>query len=150
MTDRGLSAQSPHSKSTFPSRIGRLTAVAGTDQRRPIALVLGMHRSGTSLCSHILSAIGVDMAEEIGEHASNPKGHWERREIVEFHNRILALFNRAYMSGFHDLPLPAAFWADPRVAEIKREIGSMGRAGVSYWVDGSRRNQSCKAKCFTV
>jgi hypothetical protein len=83
--------------------------------------VIGMHRSGTSLCSHVLSALGVDMADEIGAAPSNPKGHWERQEIVELHNRILGLFDRGCESPLHDLPLPPAWWVDPRVARFRRE-----------------------------
>jgi len=90
--------------------------------------VLGMHRSGTSLGSHILSALGVDIVDKIpgpGNPAptpDNPRGHWERWEIVEFHDRILGLFNRDYSGRFHDFALPVAWWANPRVAEIRREI----------------------------
>jgi hypothetical protein len=111
-----------------PLRRDRITAISRAVQRRPIVLVLGMHRSGTSLCSHILSALGVDMADKIGGpgHPSmtpdNPRGHWERWEIVEFHDRILRLFNRDYFGHFHDFALPVAWWADPRVAQIRREI----------------------------
>jgi hypothetical protein len=63
-------------------------------------MVLGMHRSGTSLCSHVLSALGLDMADNKappghdGPSEDNPLGHWERWEIVEFHDRILQFFNR--------------------------------------------------------
>jgi hypothetical protein len=92
------------------------------DRRRPFVIVVGMHRSGTSLCSHVLSALGVDMADEIGAAPSNPKGHWERQEIVEFHNRILGLFDRSCDSPLHDLPLPPAWWVDPRVARFRREM----------------------------
>ena len=98
--------------------------------RRPIVLVLGMHRSGTSLCSHILSVLGVDMADRIAPPGrasplpENARGHWERWEIVGFHDRILALFNRAVSGPFHDFPLPAAWWADPRVVEIRREMAA--------------------------
>jgi hypothetical protein len=87
-----------------------------------------MHRSGTSLCSHMLSALGVDMSDTIAGpgHTSptpeNPRGHWERWEIVEFHDRILSLFNREYLGRFHDFALPVAWWADPRVVQIRREI----------------------------
>jgi hypothetical protein len=111
-----------------PSRRGRITAISRAVQRRPIVLVLGMHRSGTSLCSHILSALGIDMADNIAAPGAvaptqdNPHGHWERWEIVEFHDRILSLFNRDYLGHFHDFALPVAWWADPRVAEIRREI----------------------------
>jgi len=97
-------------------------------QRRPIVLVLGMHRSGTSLCSHVLSALGVDMADKVAGPGAmtlspdNPKGHWERWEIVDFHDRILRFFNRGYYTPFHDFGLPVAWWADPRVAETRRQI----------------------------
>ena len=118
--------QSPISSET--RRRSPISAVVGPPQRRPIVLVLGMHRSGTSLCSHILSVLGVDMADKIpgpgatSPQPDNPRGHWERWEIVEFHDRILSLFNRGYFTPFHDLPLPIAWWADPRVFRIRREI----------------------------
>jgi hypothetical protein len=105
-----------------PFARARVAAVADADRRRPIVVVLGMHRSGTSLCAHILSAMGIDMTDAIGEHPSNTRGHWERWEIVEFHDRILGLFNRDYYGPFHDFSLPVAWWADPRVFAIKREI----------------------------
>jgi hypothetical protein len=113
---------SPQSLSIEPRRRDRITAISSAVQRKPIVLVLGMHRSGTSLCSHLLSALGVDMADDIGADATNARGHWERWEIVEFHDRILGLFNRDYLERFHDFPLPVAWWADPRVVQIKHEI----------------------------
>jgi hypothetical protein len=119
---------SPRSHSIEPPRRDRITAISSVAQRRPIVVVLGMHRSGTSVCAHILSALGVDIADKIpgpgatSAHPSNPRGHWERWEIVEFHDRLLDLFNRDYLGRFHDFALPVAWWADPRVAEIRREI----------------------------
>jgi hypothetical protein len=101
-----------------------LAALADAQQRRPIALVLGMHRSGTSLCSQILSLLGVDMTEEIGIGAGNEAGHWERLPIVEFHDRILGMFNRGYYGPLHDLPLPPGWWAQPQITEIRREIAA--------------------------
>src|SRR5215469_2816464 len=98
----------------------RVAAISSAGQRRPIAVVLGMHRSGTSLCSHILSAMGIDMADDIDAVPSNAKGHWERLEIMEYHERILRLFNRDFFSPLHDFPLPAAWWADPRVCKLRR------------------------------
>ena len=127
MSDDMLSRQSI---SIEPPRRDRIAAISSAVQRRPIVLVLGIHRSGTSLCSHILSALGVDMADKIpgpGNPAPTPdnlRGHWERWEIVEFHDRILSLFNRDYWGRFHDFALPVAWWADPRVAEIRREIAT--------------------------
>src|SRR6476646_11943789 len=119
-------AVSPHLRLKEPFERGRLTSISAAPRRRPVVLVLGMHRSGTSLCSHVLSALGVDMADQVAPpgHAApaadNQRGHWERWEIVEFHDRILALFNRGFFTPFHDFPLPVAWWADPRVADIRR------------------------------
>jgi hypothetical protein len=134
-------AISPHPRLTEPFERGRLTSISAAPQRRPVVLVLGMHRSGTSLCSHVLSALGVDMADQVAPpgHAApaadNQRGHWERWEIVEFHDRILALFNRGYFTPFHDFPLPVAWWADPRVADIRREIAAFleKRMGNGYF-----------------
>jgi hypothetical protein len=100
----------------------------GAASRRPIVMVLGMHRSGTSLCSHVLSALGLDMTDNMGApgrdgpNKENPLGHWERWEIVEFHDCILRFFNREFFSQAHDFALPVAWWADPRVANVRHEI----------------------------
>jgi hypothetical protein len=138
MNDDMLSSQS---LSIEAPRRDRITAISSAVQRRPIVLVLGMHRSGTSLCSHLLSALGVDMADNISGrgHRSptpdNPRGHWERWEIVEFHDRILGLFDRNYEGCFHDFALPVAWRADPRVAQIRREIVAFleSRMGDGYF-----------------
>src|SRR5215472_1402465 len=126
---------SPQLLSIEPPRRDRITAISSAVQRRPIVVVLGMHRSGTSLCAHILSALGVDMSDDIDVNPSNAKGHWERWEIVEFHDRILGLFNRDYLRRFHDFALPVAWWADPRVAQIRHEIVAFleKRMGNSYF-----------------
>jgi hypothetical protein len=126
---------SPQSLSIEPRRRDRITAISSAAQRRPVVLVLGMHRSGTSLCAHILSALGIDMSDDIDVNPSNAGGHWERREIVEFHDRILSLFNRNYSGRFHDFAMPVAWWADPPVAQIRREIVSFlqQRMGDGYF-----------------
>jgi hypothetical protein len=117
--NNALAADRLHERTSAQISSMALTSAA---QRRSIVMVLGMHRSGTSLCSHILSMLGVDMADVIGVDRGSDRGHWERWEIVEFHDRILALFNRGYFGPFHDFPLPVAWWADPRVVQIRREI----------------------------
>ncbi len=91
-------------------------------QWRPIIVVLGMHRSGTSLCSHVLSVLGADMTDDLDIQLSNPRGHWERLELKAFHDQILELLGRGYYSPTHDLPLPIAWWADPRVRAIQQAM----------------------------
>src|SRR5436190_1836453 len=88
----------------------------------PFVLVLGMHRSGTSLCADALGRLGVRMADQPDVQPSNPRGQWERLEIVERHDRILDMFGRGFYSPMHDLPLPSGWWLEPGVAEIRREI----------------------------
>jgi hypothetical protein len=116
-----------------PAERGSIAPLRVAEAARPIVMVLGMHRSGTSLCSHVLSMLGVDMTDQIAAPGAasayvadptNPHGHWERWEIVEFHDRILRLFGREYYGPLHDFPLPVAWWADPRVAQIKREMAA--------------------------
>src|SRR5213078_755085 len=51
----------------------------------PFVVVLGMHRSGTSLCSHILRRLGIAIADQPDIQPTNPKGQWERLEIVDRH-----------------------------------------------------------------
>jgi hypothetical protein len=132
MNDR-VEASYPLSGEPFAK--GRVVTIAAETRRRPIVLVVGAPRSGMSLCAHIVSAMGIDMADEISAQPSNLRDRWERWEIGEFHDRILRLFNRAYFGPFHDLALPVAWWADPRVCQIRREIVAFlqERIGDSYF-----------------
>jgi hypothetical protein len=61
--------------------------------RKPIAvLVLGMHRSGTSLATEILGKLGLWIGTEqhlIGASPYNPRGHFEMLAGVEFNNEVL-------------------------------------------------------------
>lgn len=87
--------------------------------KRVIVAVLGMHRSGTSLCSSIIHLLGIDMASEIGASPSNPRGHWERWEIVELHDEILAALNSRWDSL---LPLKQGWWRDPAIVPHKKRL----------------------------
>jgi len=53
-------------------------------------VVLGMHRSGTSLVAGILSRLGVNMGDElIGKSWSNPLGHFEDKNFYRLNINIL-------------------------------------------------------------
>jgi hypothetical protein len=55
-------------------------------------LVLGMHRSGTSMVTEIVGALGFHLgpaAELIGSSAFNERGHFELNRAVEFDNAVL-------------------------------------------------------------
>ncbi|MEP6822793.1 MAG: glycosyltransferase, partial [Chthoniobacterales bacterium] len=56
-------------------------------------LVLGMHRSGTSMVARLLNMMGAYFAPEGVEmpaHRANPKGFWERNDVYELCKKILA------------------------------------------------------------
>ncbi|MCI4349370.1 MAG: sulfotransferase [Thermoplasmata archaeon] len=73
---------------------GRGPAPGGTAVARTV-VVLGMHRSGTSVVAGILHALGVDMGPTApgegweGQHWSNPTGHFENPAFVAFNQRAL-------------------------------------------------------------
>ena len=65
-------------------------------------IVLGMHRSGTSLVTRLINMMGAYFGPEtsVGEiTADNPKGFWERPEVFKLNEAILA----ANGCSWHDL-----------------------------------------------
>lgn len=53
-------------------------------------IVLGMHRSGTSLTTGLLQSAGLHIGEALmPASASNPKGHFENVEFYRFHQAVL-------------------------------------------------------------
>ena len=53
-------------------------------------VVLGMHRSGTSLVSNILGDMGVDMGDNmLGANTSNPYGHYEDMTYLALNDKFL-------------------------------------------------------------
>ncbi|HLI72822.1 MAG TPA: sulfotransferase [Acidimicrobiales bacterium] len=64
----------------------------------PGAVVLGMHRSGTSAVTRILNLMGADVGPEadlITEY-DNPAGHWESKTLTACNDRILDAFGRSW------------------------------------------------------
>jgi hypothetical protein len=76
------------------------------EPRRPLVMVLGMHRSGTSLCANFLTELGVDMAEAAGPSPANTRGHWERSRINDLHDELFALYGMRWTDASHILGLP--------------------------------------------
>ena len=60
-------------------------------------IVLGMHRSGTSMFSEILHKSGVNMGDRmVAGDWSNPHGHFEDREFVNLNIRMLRTLNASW------------------------------------------------------
>lgn len=55
-------------------------------------LILGMHRSGTSITARIINMMGGYFGPERSAHGpnpDNPKGFWERRDVMHFNESLL-------------------------------------------------------------
>lgn len=58
-------------------------------------IVLGMHRSGTSAVTRLVNMMGAYAGspdELIGHNDENPKGFWERRDVIEANDALLTHF----------------------------------------------------------
>jgi glycosyltransferase involved in cell wall biosynthesis len=83
-------------------------------------IVIGMHRSGTSVIAGTLSRMGVDFGERLlGPKADNPKGFYEHLDLLELDESILRRLNSSYDD---ELPLPHEWWKDSRFESYKQSI----------------------------
>ena len=82
-------------------------------------LILGMHRSGTSALSRVLSLLGCDLPKTlIGANSSNEAGHWESTEIARLNDEILASAG----SLWHDwLAFNPGWYSSPKAAEFREK-----------------------------
>jgi hypothetical protein len=91
---------------------------------RPIYVVLGTHRSGSSLCAHVMQALGFDMSDDPRVDSHNEKGYWEHFDIQVQQDRLLDALGRKFYSVAHGLPLPPEWWKRPVVEPIKQNLKS--------------------------
>ncbi|HEV2679360.1 MAG TPA: sulfotransferase [Rhodanobacter sp.] len=76
-------------------------------------LVLGMHRSGTSVATRVLSLLGAELGDHLlSPQADNKKGFWEHAQAVEIHERLLASLGRSW----HDMRELPPGWEDSPAA----------------------------------
>ena len=67
-------------------------------------LVLGMHRSGTSMLTRALHAHGCALSKELlGANSSNPSGHWESKVAIDIDDQMLHGLGRSW-DDLRDLP----------------------------------------------
>jgi O-antigen biosynthesis protein len=88
--------------------------------RNKIVVVLGMHRSGTSVVARGLEVLGISLGDNLYPPAvDNPKGFWEDRDILGINEELLARIG----SGSERLGL--LDWKMPKSSEIT-SIGDRG------------------------
>lgn len=98
--------------------------MTSTSKRR-IIVVLGMHRSGTSVLTRALVALGAQVSDNLLPASDdNPKGFWEDRDFVLFNEQLLKVLG----SGFDDLqPLDEHFTSHPDVQALRLQAVTLLR-----------------------
>src|ERR1051325_3197571 len=87
--------------------------------RRAI-LVVGMHRSGTSALTRLLSLLGADLPGNLmPPWTDNETGFWESKDLQELHDAMLASCG----SSWDDvLPVPPAWFASEVAADFRGQV----------------------------
>jgi len=99
-----------------------LVAAQATTPRR-VVVILGMHRSGTSLLAQLVARLGVALGQSVLTQSApdNKHGYWEHREIAEIQDLLLAALGRIWHEPRGVLPLPQGWLAsEPAAAAIAR------------------------------
>ncbi|MCB1232976.1 MAG: hypothetical protein KDN19_22215 [Verrucomicrobiae bacterium] len=78
------------------------------NRSRQLVLVLGMHRSGTSVLTKLLIELGCEVgAEVLPEAPDNPEGFWEDQNVVDLNNEFLFRVDSCWNDPH---PLPKDVW----------------------------------------
>jgi GT2 family glycosyltransferase len=90
------------------------------DAHRLAIVVLGMHRSGTSALTRMISLLGADLPKNLMQPSpENETGYWESQDLVAIHDEILS----SSRSNWHDWrEFNRDWYASPMVPLFKRRI----------------------------
>ena len=109
-------------KTTGKPRTGPGTA-AKPATGKPIVVILGMHRSGTSLIARMCNLLGADIGPDVMPAGpDNPRGFWEHRGIVEINDRILGSLGLAWNDP---LTLPEGWAASAEAQVLAHELRAL-------------------------
>ena len=98
-----------------------ISTTADSTGTKPIGLlVLGMHRSGTSVLTRVLSLLGADLPTHLlPANDGNESGYWESEELSRLQDELLASLNLAWdRSG----AVPAGWHASPAAVDYRRRV----------------------------
>jgi hypothetical protein len=93
-------------------------------------IILGMHRSGTSLLTGLLSQVGVKTGKSLyaPQKGVNEKGFWEHEDIVDTHDELLLNLG----SQWDDLlPLTDKWWEDANIKPFVDRLNTLVRRDFS-------------------
>lgn len=75
-------------------------------QEKTIFLIVGMHRSGTSMLASIMHTLGANLGAPLNIEPvpSNPSGHWEHDLVWRLQEKLLTDLEAPWHDGFLSLP----------------------------------------------
>src|SRR6478672_10740552 len=97
--------------------------------RRICLVILGMHRSGTSLLAGVLGLLGASLPKHMfPPNFANPKGYFEPQKIVGLHDDMLSAMKSSWIDFRHlDLsrlaPTATAEFKETLAAAVNDEYG---------------------------
>jgi hypothetical protein len=95
-----------------------------TQARNRIVLILGMHRSGTSMLARLLAAQGLPLGDGLLDRPArdNRHGYWEQAEIVALHEALLDGWDRRWHGPNGLRPLPEGWLQAPATRAVKTRL----------------------------
>jgi hypothetical protein len=82
-----------------------------------------MHRTGTSVTTAILNALGVSLSEDLMPPTQfNAMGYFESVAISKIHDRILAALGSSWNTSELFVPFPNGWWKLPQIAPFKQQL----------------------------
>lgn len=98
---------------------------------RPLIVVLGMHRSGTSCVTRMLASLGPRPGDQLLEaNAANPRGYWEHPTLLHLHRHLLRAAGGAW-----DAPPEAVSHTRYSWWKMRLFLGRLHRQGVTLLKD---------------
>ena len=87
--------------------------------KKKVTVVLGMHRSGTSVVARGLQVLGVDLGDNLlaAFRGVNDKGFWEDADIIAFNEELLWTLGREWHTV---TPILTNEFAEPQVDNLKQ------------------------------
>src|SRR5690349_12543379 len=100
-----------------------------TEGKRSVFVLLGMHRSGTSVTMSVLNALGVRCGDNlIPAGRGNETGFWEHAGIVTVHERLLADLNRVWHGPTGSYPMPEGWLESDAARRARQELSAIVRS----------------------
>lgn len=111
--------------------VAEVLAKSGNRNHPRVAVVImGMHRSGTSVLARVLNLLGCQIPETLMDPSeSNPRGHWESESIRQFNDELLEAVGSSWSDwtpvnpGFAKSPVYAAY-RQRAVERLEAEFGN--------------------------